>query len=200
MKKNIFVLLACLLAAQLSFSQRGAEALEGNYPLNERYMLLKSKSSNYQDYKVIKETVLDGFWKIIRDSIAAKEAALAARQQNINKLNTELAQTIATLKEKEASMTEVVHDSTHITVLGIDFSKGVFLTTIAVIIIALILFVAFSSWRLKSINHAMHDRVDAFNTLNNEFEEYKRKAMEKQTKLSRELQNERNRLSEMRGM
>lgn len=163
-------------------------------------MLLKSKSSNYQDYKVIKETVLDGFWKIIRDSIAAKEASLAARQQNINKLNTELAQTIAALKEKEASMTEVVHDSTHITVLGIDFSKGVFLTTIAVIIIALILFVAFSSWRLKSINHAMHDRVDAFNTLNNEFEEYKRKAMEKQTKLSRELQNERNRLSEMRGM
>jgi hypothetical protein len=36
-------------------------------------------------------------------------------------------------------------------------------------------------------------------TLTQEFEEYKKKALEKQTKLSRELQNERNRLVDMRG-
>jgi hypothetical protein len=34
--------------------------------------------------------------------------------------------------------------------------------------------------------------------LTNEYEEYKRRAMEKQTKLSRELQDERNKLSSIR--
>jgi hypothetical protein len=47
---------------------------------------------------------------------------------------------------------------------------------------------------------SMKERADAFTSLSNEFEEYKRKAMEKQTKLSRELQTERNRLSESRGI
>src|SRR5690606_72096 len=151
-------------------------------------------------YKVIKENVLDGFWKIVRDSVAAKETAIKTRDQNIAKLNSDLSTTQATLKEKEESMEAIVHDSTHINVLGINFSKGVFITTVAVIIGILILLVMLMSGRLKMVHSSMKERADSFTSLSNEFEEYKRKAMEKQTKLSRELQNERNKLSESRGM
>lgn len=111
-----------------------------------------------------------------------------------------MAQTQAALKKKEESMQEIVHDSTHITVLGIDFTKSVFLTTITVIVLALVGIVAVGVMRLKAMFRSQKDRADAFNELSNEYEDYKRKAMDKQTKLSRELQNERNRLSEMRGM
>jgi F0F1-type ATP synthase membrane subunit b/b' len=168
--------------------------------LNERFQLLKSKSQNYKEYKVIRENVLDNFWKIVRDSVAAKEKAIQARDQNIKKLNTDLSATQANLKQKEESMAEIVHDSTHISVLGIEFSKGVFLTIVAVIIGVLVLLALLMSGRLKMVHSSMKERADAFNSLSNEFEEYKRKAMEKQTKLSRELQNERNKLSESRGI
>ena len=144
--------------------------------------------------------MLDTFWKIVRDSVASKEAALAARDQNIRQLNTTLAETQENLKKKEESMAEIVHDSTHINVLGINFSKSVFITTVAVIVGILILLVVLITGRLKLIHSAMKERADAFTSLSNEFEEYKRKAMEKQTKLSRELQTERNRLSESRGI
>jgi hypothetical protein len=199
MRRIIIVLLAVFTSLQISFAQQESEALEGNYPLNERFQLLKTKSQNYKDYKVIKETVLDSFWKIVRDSVASKEAALQATNQNIQKLNTELSSTQTQLKAKEQSMSEVVHDSSHINVLGIEFAKSVFITTVAVILGLLILSVALISGRLKMIHGSMKQREDAFNVLSNEFEDYKRKAMEKQTKLSRELQNERNRLSQMRG-
>ena len=126
----------------------------------------------------------------------SKEAALAAKDQNIQKLNSSLSETQSTLKQKETSMAEIVHDSTHINVIGINFSKSVFITTVAIIVGALVLMLVFISGRLKLIHSSMKERVDAFNSLQNEFEEYKRKAMEKQTKLSRELQTERNRLSE----
>ncbi len=200
MKNYIIVLLFFVVASHVSYSQQEGEALQGDYPLNERYLLLKSKSQSYRDYKVIKETVLDGFWRIIRDSVASKESLLQASNQNIAKLNTQLSETQVSLKEKEQSMTAVVHDSTHINVLGIEFSKGIFLTIVTILIGALILFVALITGRLKLVHTSMKHREDAFSTLSNEFEDYKRKAMEKQTKLSRELQNERNRLSEMRGM
>jgi len=191
---------AILLTTHFVNGQQENEALEGQFPLNTRYQLLKSKSQNYKEYKVIKENVLDGFWKIVRDSVAAKETAIKTRDQNIAKLNSDLSTTQATLKEKEESMEAIVHDSTHINVLGINFSKGVFITTVAVIIGILILLVMLMSGRLKMVHSSMKERADSFTSLSNEFEEYKRKAMEKQTKLSRELQNERNKLSESRGM
>jgi hypothetical protein len=200
MKKYISLLGALFLGISLSFAQQEADALEGKYPLNDRYQLLKTKSQNYKEYKVIRETVLDSFWKIVRDSVASKEAALAARDQNIKQLNTNLAETQANLKKKEESMAEIVHDSTHINVLGINFAKSVFITTVAVIVGLLILLLVFITGRLKLIHSSMKERADAFTSLSNEFEEYKRKAMEKQTKLSRELQTERNRLSESRGI
>jgi hypothetical protein len=200
MKKYITLLTALIIGVSVSHAQQEADALEGKFPLNERFQLLKTKSQNYKEYKVIKENVLDSFWKIVRDSVASKEAALAARDQSIKQLNVALAETQANLKKKEESMAEIVHDSTHINVLGINFSKSVFITTVAVIVIILVLMVVLITGRLKLVHMSMKERADAFTSLSNEFEEYKRKAMEKQTKLSRELQTERNRLSESRGI
>ncbi|HLT74802.1 MAG TPA: hypothetical protein VKZ68_06940 [Ohtaekwangia sp.] len=199
MKRGITVILLALMITS-TYAQQESDALEGNYPLNERYQVLKQKSQNYKEYKVIRENVLDGFWRIVRDSVSAKQAAIGARDRNITDLKKELADTQATLKEKEASMQEIVFDSTHINVLGINFSKGVFITTVAVIFAGLVLVVLMISGRLRMIHSSLKERADAFNSLSTEFEEYKRKAMEKQTKLSRELQTERNKLAENRGM
>ncbi len=199
MKRGIIAVLLALLVTS-TYGQQENDALEGNYPLNERYQVLKSKSQNYKEYKVIRENVLDGFWRIVRDSVSAKQAAIAARDRNIGELKKDLSETQAALKEKEASMQEIVYDSTHINVLGINFSKGVFITTVAIIFVGLVLVVLMISGRLRMIHSSLKERADAFTSLSTEFEEYKRKAMEKQTKLSRELQTERNKLSENRGM
>lgn len=199
MRNCLFVLLLTLVGT-LANAQQEADALEGNHGINDRFKILKSKSQSYKEYKVIKETVLDSFWKIIIDSVATKESAIAGRDKKILELNKTLAETQATLKEKEASMKSVVHDSTHINVIGISFSKGVFITIVAIIISALVLLLLLLTGRLKMVHKSLKDRADAFTSLSNEFEEYKRKAMEKQTKLSRELQTERNRLSENRGI
>jgi hypothetical protein len=198
--RNCITLFLFILTVTVANGQQESAALEGNYPLNERFQVLKSKSQNYREYKVIRENVLDEFWKIVRDSVAAKQAAISTRDKNIQDLKKELSETQATLKDKEASMQEIVHDSTHINVLGINFSKSVFITTVGLIFGALALVVLLMSGRLKLIQSSLKERADAFNSLSTEFEEYKRKAMEKQTKLSRELQTERNRLSENRGI
>jgi len=192
--RMLFFLLVGLLAFHISFSQEESEGLKENPSLQERFQYMKSKSSSYGAYKVVKESVLDGVWKIAQDTIAAKEASIKAAQANISKLNGELNQSIEAFKAKEKSMEEILHDSTHITVIGIDFNKGTFITTVAVIVAGLLVMLGLVIGRMKLQSNALSERNLAVSALTHEFDEYKQRAMERQTKLSRELQDERNKL------
>lgn len=196
--KNTAFLLICVFSFAGALAQTAADALKNdNQTLRERYLLMKTKSQNYQEYKVIKENLLDSWWRIVMDSIEAKQAAIRNTQANVNKLRTELDQNIAALKTKDASMQEIVYASTHIKVLGIDFDKGFFGGLVGVIILGLGVTIAVIMYTLKMNLKNLKEKADNANAISIEYEAYKRKAMEKQTKLSRELQNERNRLQEL---
>jgi hypothetical protein len=189
--------LVCLTASDACFAQKPAEALQGNHSLRERYLLMKSKSQTYGEYKVIKETILDGVWKILQDSIAAKEKSLATANSNMKDLKAELSKTTTALKEKEQSMTDILHASTHISVLGIDLGKGTFISITAIVIAGLLFFLGVVMGRMKLQSKALSERNLAVSALTSEFDEYRHRAMDKQTKLSRELQDERNKLQAM---
>lgn len=194
--RMLLVLLVCMSAIQVSFAQEadGPEGLPENPTLKERFLYIKSKSQSYGAYKVVKETTLDGVWKIAQDTIAAKEASIQRAQQSINKLKGDLGNSIQALKDKEKSMEEIQHASTHINVIGIDFNKGTFITTVAVIIAGLLVMLGLVIGRMKLQSNSLSERNLAVSALTHEFEEYKQRAMERQTKLSRELQDERNKL------
>ena len=192
--RMVLVLLVGLLAFHVSFSQSEPETLQENPTLQERFLFMKSKSQSYGAYKVVKESVLDGVWKIANDTIAAKEAAVKQAMANINKLKGELNQSLESYKAKEKSMEEIQHSSTHINVIGIDFNKGTFITTVAVIIAGLLVMLGLVIGRMKLQSNSLAERNLAVSALTHEFDEYKQRAMERQTKLSRELQDERNKL------
>ncbi|MBT1699788.1 hypothetical protein KK083_23070 [Fulvivirgaceae bacterium PWU4] len=196
--KRAALLLICVLSGVGVFAQTAADALKSdNQTLRERYLLMKTKSQNYQEYKVIKENVLDGMWKIVLDSAAAKQAAINASKAEIVKLQAELTKNIDALKAKEDSMKDIVHASTHITVLGISFDKGFFAGMVGVILLLAGLAIAGVIYSMKVLRRNLTEKEDLANTISAEYEDYKRKAMDKQTKLSRELQNERNKLQEL---
>lgn len=166
--------------------------------LEERFSIMKSKSQTYGDYKVIKEGVLDGVWKITRDSIRTQRALVNERKATIASLENQLQNIQATLQQKEASMADLVNASTHISVLGMNFEKNTFVATFFTLLVGLLMALGVMTGKLKSMYAAIREKIDLINATNFEFEEYKHKALDKQTKLSRELQNERNKLMEMK--
>lgn len=192
--KGLFLTLFCLAAIADCFSQKASDALQGDYSLRDRYFLMKSRSQTYGEYKVIKENILDGVWRILQDSVASNKAALTLANSNINDLTAQLAQAKTSLHEKELSMEEVLFDSTHINVLGVNLAKGVFIGIVTLAIGGLVALLVMIAGRMKLMSHALSERNLAVKTITNEFEEYKHRAMDKQMKLSRELQDERNRL------
>ncbi|MBL7872749.1 MAG: hypothetical protein JNM78_14120 [Cyclobacteriaceae bacterium] len=196
--KILFYLILTAFVSQ-TFAQSAAKAIEDpNLDLKERYQVMKENSQTYGEYKVIKEFILDGFWKLNGDSIAKQRALLKESNSQIAALKTELLSTQNDLKAQQASVAEIVFDSKHISVIGIPFKKGIFLIITALAIAGLALSVVFAFTKMKIVNAGMKEKALIVHTITQEFEEYKHKALDKQTKLSRELQNERNKLLDMR--
>ena len=198
MKRVPLLLMVVLLVAGSAFGQTAEDALKNDkQTLRERYLVMKMKSQNYQEYKVIKENILDGMWKIVLDTMTAKQAAIRKSQSEINNLQAQLNKNIETLKAKENSMNDIVYASTHIRVLGIDFDKGFFAGMFGAILIIAGLVLAGVLYSMKVLKKNLNEKEELASAISNEYEDYKRKAMDKQTKLSRELQNERNKLQEL---
>lgn len=196
---KLLATLFCLTVAFQLTAQPGAEALaKDNKTLHERFSVLKEKSQTFKDYKVIKETVFDGMWLLVNDSMKASRRNIAQARAAIAARDTSLAAIKVQLQQKQDSMKEVEHASTHITVMGIDFKKGAFATMIGIILLALLAFIGLLIARLKMIHKSYREKADTVEEISHEYEDFKRKAMDKQTKLSRELQDERNKLQQMR--
>ena len=198
MKRTLFSMIFALVLVSAFGQQSATDALKAdNQTLRERYLLMKNRSETYQDYNVIKKTTLDGMWRIVEDSVRAKQAVINQSKAEINKLQAELDNKVIALKAKEDSMKDIEYASTHITVLGIDFTKGFFAAMVGILLLLAGLAVAGVIYSMKIIHRNLAEKEELANTISQEYEDYKRKAMDKQTKLSRELQNERNKLQEL---
>lgn len=200
--RPIIFLLCLSLVSTISFAQSvtAADALspEKDYTLEERYRIMRDKSPTYNSYKEIKGYVLDGMWKLTMDSINEQKAAVRQANAKITELQTEISNFQASVQQKDKTIEEMAFDSSHIRVIGISMQKDFFVTVVSIVLLGLLSTIGVVVARLKWVRRHVKEKVDAANQLSIEYEEYKRKALEKQMKLSRELQNERNRLQEMR--
>jgi hypothetical protein len=189
----------CLLVSSLALAQEqqpqkpaGTPMLEGNYTLDDRFSLVKAKSQSFQDYKVIKEFVLEGFWKITKDSVNKGKASLREAKAKIAQLENDVQVAKDNLKQKEASIEGITYDSTHISVIGIPFTKSAFIILVTVVVVGLVLALLALLGALRFTRSSMKERALTVDLLTKEFDEYKKKALDKETKILRQLQDERN--------
>jgi hypothetical protein len=192
------ILFFVALIANASFAQVAPSAAVAPDPktmtLQDRYVAMKKSSETFQDYKVIKEGILDGMWRVTLDSIKNHKAKFANANEVISQLENELATQKAAVAQIQASMETVVYDSTHISFFGLSFTKSLFVTLVLLIVAGQLIAIGAVTGKLKLMYTSMKEKIETVNILSHEFEDYKKRALEKQVKLSRELQTERNKL------
>jgi hypothetical protein len=198
MKYYVLLLMIVCFQGVLAQAPAAPEPDNRKLTLEERFQSMKSKAESYQDYKVIKALTLDAEWKIFMDSIRANKSIWQDARRSIAAQQSELKNAKDAMDQKEASMSDIVYNSKHISFLGISFAKSTFTILVIASVVGLIVLVILLSGKLKLMNTTIHEKTDLAEVTMKEFEEYKHKALDKQTKLSRELQNERNKLAEMR--
>lgn len=192
--KKLVVFCVSLLSVMLANAQ-AQEALEGNHTLKERFEILKDKAEKYKDYKVIRNTVLDGVWKISMDSLAKSKSDLRTANATIAKLNGEIKGAADKVKEAEASLQQSAYERTHMSVFGIPVAKGVFVTTSLIVVGALIIALLTLLSTFNMLRRSNREKELTIHGIMSEFDAFRKKALEKEVKISRELQSERNKLS-----
>jgi len=168
--------------------------------LNGQYKFMLSRTRTSADgYKMVAGYRLDQLWKSVADTLKKERAEKKSIQQKL----TEQEKTVNYLKTeisgKEASLTENTNKVNEIGFIGIPFEKGTYniivWSIIGALALALIIVIARSG---KSISEAKH-RTQLYNEVAEEYQAYKSKSVEKERKLARELQDERNKLDDLNG-
>lgn len=184
-------LLLCLITMQTLCAQP-TSLDDPKLTLAERYALMKSTAETYRDFKVVKEVNLDAVYKTMRDSLQASKIVLSNSNKSIAALQAQADSLRISNQQTEASMQVVIYDSTHISVLGINFSKAFFVGMIAIMLGIILVGLVMIIGRMKLMQKALKEKSELSAETALEYTEYKRHAMDKQTKLARELQTELN--------
>ena len=121
----------------------------------------------------------------LKDEIVSKNNTLDSQNQKINDLQDELAAT-------KENLQKVTEEKDAIKFLGMPFSKGSYMAMMWGIVALLVVALLFFIYRYKSSNATTKEANQRLRETEKEFDAYRAKALEKEQRLGRQLQDERN--------
>ena len=161
--------------------------------LYSQYQYLMTKVYNYQQPLVaaFHKNVMDTL-RLTRTTLKAAQTTVAAQIKTIDSLQSQV-------KTTDQSLSDATSKSDAISLLGVSMPKGTYNLIMwgLVIILAAIAIIVIS--RSGAYSREAKYRTQLYNELDEEYKTYKIKANEKEKKLARELQTERNKLDDMLG-
>jgi preprotein translocase subunit SecF len=186
MKKILFASLF-LFTITGTFAQVSSETT-----IDENFRELITNSNNFKGYKVVDTDQLTTLQKLtsnriaeLKEEIAASKEATEAQEQKMTELRAEI-------ESLQASLEEVSQEKDSVNVMGMSLSKASYNTTmwsiIGVLVAALLLFIV----RFKRSHVHTAEAKKNLAELEKEFDDYRAKALEKEQRLGRLLQDEKN--------
>lgn len=188
MKKLIFNTLMILLFSGISIN---AIAQQADSTLAQQYEDVVVKSGSYKVYKNIRKTKIEAFWKNINDTIQKQKKQLIQSKAELDQSQKRITELESALKESGSAISKLDN-------LG-ESIKSTANTTIpwglSIVLAAVLIFIIIRN--RSSLNEALQYN-ERYDELFAEFREYKSKSAEKERKLARELQDERNKVEELK--
>ncbi|HEY4617510.1 MAG TPA: hypothetical protein VIH09_04885 [Flavobacterium sp.] len=191
MKKMTIAAIALLLITSNIFSQTTNKFID-SATVKYQFENLIDKSNNFQGYKVIKATSLLKLQSNVLDSLLVSKKKILANADFISsqKRIIDSLQTKSTASETVVS--NLVSEKESISLFGIQFEKTFFKTLFFLIVLGLIAALVFFIFKFKQSNAITVESKLALKQSEKEFEIYKEKALEREQKAMRRLQDELN--------
>ncbi|MGB3773878.1 MAG: hypothetical protein WA951_01355 [Leeuwenhoekiella sp.] len=195
MRTNFYIFVLTLIATcQVNFAQENTPEQQKPNTINQQFEDLKESSNNYQEYKVVKRATLDRLQSNTRDTLSAIKAKVSTfddqlenRDTKINTLNASLEETKNTLEETRANVASI-------SFLGIQMSKSGYKTLMWTIVALLALALAFFIIRYRGSNAHTVAARKKLSEVEYEYDDFRKKSLEKEQRLGRQLQDERNKI------
>lgn len=197
MKKNhsLLGILFCLITIGI-FAQNNSANTTENSTVDQQYADLLKKGGNYTAngirFEVIKITDLTKFKNNIFDSLEIAKKTLAELQSTLAENTTEIDALKSKLSETTTTLNTLTEEKDSMSFFGALVSKttyrGIVWGIITVLIFGLLLMV----YKFRKSNFLTVQAKSALTDLEDEYEQHRRRALEREQKISRELHDERN--------
>jgi hypothetical protein len=185
----IFLLLSFITG---SFAQdKKVTPLEGEGDILEnQFQYIITKTERYEDYQVVKRSLLYKLKTNTLDSIKLYKTRQAELEAQVNDLQKNLDVLQRQLKETQDKLNAAVNEKDSLRFLGILLKKSTFYTIIFIIIIGLIAGLAVVFFLYKRSNLITIKTKETLATTQEEFEKHRKWALEKEQQLARDLLKE----------
>lgn len=211
-KAILFSLLFLTSVCGIAQEVKSPASYNGPLTLQQQFNTIKNRSAfqpDNRDFKVVRITRLDNFWQSVQDSLKARENnikqagrstadALQKAQKNIAGLENELQRVKQENLQKEKQIQQTTHNISHLSVLGIDINKQVYVVISWIIILGLMALAGIFAYLYKNSKKITDEKIKAFEEISQEYKQHKQSAREKETKIKRDLQTEVNRVDELK--
>lgn len=198
MKNFVLIGLLSLMTSAL-VAKKDPEAWKAEKTLENQYKTMKLNVSKWDGFLMIKEAPLNTFHKSMLDSVAGLEKTIASANSQVITAKSE----IESLKKKLATTQEELEISlkkeNELTTLGMPVNKNTFPGLLYTIILVVLLIGAIAFFLYFRSNVITKKTQKRNSELEEKLKTQKTIGLERETKLARELQNERNKNHSKKG-
>ena len=159
--------------------------------LNGQYQYLLTKVYHYQ------QPLISALWKSASDTLNANRLKLKTAQSALNIQSKTIDSLKAEVNNKNQDLSSARTDGVEI--LGIVISKTTYNLIVWGLVAALAVTTVVVIARTGSFKHEAREKAELYTELEEEYKAFKIKANDKEKKLARELQTERNKLDDLLG-
>ncbi|MVN90021.1 hypothetical protein [Mucilaginibacter aquatilis] len=173
--------------------QPGGAPVNTDKSLNGQYQYLATKVYNYQ------KPQLAAFYKNVNDTLRTERKKVRDLQAKLAEQGKAVKNLQSDVDAKEQSLSESNLKVDSISLLGMPVSKSAYNSLMWGLVIVFGAVAAIVIFQSGSARREAKYRIKLYEELDEEYKAYKVKANEKEKKLARELQTERNKLDELLG-
>lgn len=169
-----------------------------NPTLVQQFQSVREQTEVIESFRMLKAYQVENFWKSVQDTLKQKDETLAEFRVSLAQLEGDIASLRTTVQQKDAVVEDKEFAGAHISVLGMDLSKSGFVKSFFIIIISLLVLIGVAIWAFRMSFLSARESRNLYDEVCQEFDTYKHRMVEKEVKLLRELQDYRNRVTELK--
>lgn len=158
--------------------------------IDNQFEYVIRKSNSYQEFKVIKKTWLYELKAHTLDTLNAVQKDLSDTQAMVNRQSNEIDQLKTDLSNTKANLDNTIKEKNSMALFGMQMSKvgynGLMWTIIAALLVLLLMFI----YKFRNSNAVTKQAKRSLLETEEEYEEYRRNALEREQKVRRQLQDE----------
>ena len=191
-KQNLVFALCCLLVA---FSSMAQEDEKNSLSLNEgtldnQFEYVIQKSYSYKEFKSVRKTWLYALKAHTMDSLQAIRKDLVETQKMVDSQALQITDLKTKLDDTQTSLDNTIEEKDNMALFGIDMSKSNYSVLMWTIIGALLALLLFFIYKFRNSNAVTKQAKLSLAETEEEFEEHRRTALEREQKVRRQLQDE----------